>query len=158
APLPSATSTSTLFNDVEQLPSGIEFTYRVRAEFDDTTPHSFSPFSKTVTKTAINDAPTAVNDPGYTTSKNKALKVTTRATGVLANDTDDDSPATIIRAVIVSGPANGTVVLNADGTFTYTPKNGFSGVDTFTYKANDGPWSADATVPLSPDSNNAIVT
>jgi hypothetical protein len=60
--------------------------------------------------------------------------------------------------VLVSGPANGTLVLNANGSFSYNPKNGFSGVDTFTYKANDGPWSADPTVPLSPDSNTVTVT
>jgi hypothetical protein len=32
-------------------------------------------------------------------------------------------------------------------------KNGFSGVDTFTYKANNGVWSADPSVSLSADSN-----
>jgi hypothetical protein len=32
-------------------------------------------------------------------------------------------------------PAHGTVTVNADGTFTYTPTTGFSGLDTFTYQA-----------------------
>ena len=36
-----------------------------------------------------------------------------------------------------TSPANGTVTVNADGTFTYTPKAGFKGTDTFTYTATD---------------------
>ncbi len=40
-------------------------------------------------------------------------------------------------AVRHTDPANGTVALNADGTFTYTPKAGFKGTDTFTYTASD---------------------
>ena len=39
---------------------------------------------------------------------------------------------------VVSAPAHGTVVLNANGTFTYTPATGYSGTDTFTYEVNDG--------------------
>jgi hypothetical protein len=38
----------------------------------------------------------------------------------------------------VSGPAHGTLTLNADGSFTYTPAAGYSGTDSFTYVANDG--------------------
>jgi len=34
-------------------------------------------------------------------------------------------------------PSDGTVTVNADGTFTYTPKSGFKGTDTFTYTASD---------------------
>ena len=63
---------------------------------------------------------------------------------MLANDTDVDSPATFLRAVLVSGPSNGTLVLNANGSFTYNPRNGFTGSDSFTYKADNGFWSADS--------------
>jgi VCBS repeat-containing protein len=41
-------------------------------------------------------------------------------------------------AAVVAGPANGTLTLNADGSFTYTPNANFNGTDTFTYQANDG--------------------
>jgi VCBS repeat-containing protein len=54
----------------------------------------------------------------------------------LANDTDFD-PA-VLTAVIDTEPANGTLELNEDGSFTYTPNANFNGTDTFTYKANDG--------------------
>ena len=86
------------------------------------------------------------------------MKIETPAAGVLANDSDVDSPASFLRAVRVTTPANGTVVLNADGSFVYTPKNGFTGMDTFTYKANNGFWTADPTVPLSGDSDTVAVT
>jgi hypothetical protein len=58
------------------------------------------------------------------------------AAGVLANDSDADADA--LTAVLSRGAANGTVQLLPDGSFTYTPKAGFSGVDSFGYRANDG--------------------
>jgi hypothetical protein len=159
-------STTSFIDDTEpapapgaQLPDGVKFTYRFRAEFDDQNPHELSPFSKPVTITARNDAPVANPDPNYTTTRNTTLTVTTRAMGVLGNDTDVDTPASFLNAVLVSGPANGTLTFNADGSFTYVPKNGFTGSDTFTYRANNGTWTADLpNVPMSADSNTATVT
>ena len=49
---------------------------------------------------------------------------------------DDNSDA--LTAIVVTQPANGTLTLNADGSFTYTPDLNFTGADTFSYKANDG--------------------
>ena len=72
--------------------------------------------------------------------------LTVAAPGVLGNDTDVDGDA--LTAVLVSGPANGTLTLNADGSFTYTPDANFNGTDSFTYKASDG----------TADSNVATVT
>ena len=81
----------------------------------------------------------AVND-SYTTAEDTALNVA--APGVLANDTDADSNP--LTAVMVTGPAHGTLTLNADGSFTYTPAANYYGQDSFTYKANDG--TADSNV------------
>ena len=50
---------------------------------------------------------------------------------------------------MVSGPSNGTLVLNADGTFNYTPNPNFSGADGFTYSASDGTNSYGAQVTLN---------
>ncbi len=55
---------------------------------------------------------------------------------VLANDSDADGDS--LSPVIVEGPSNGTLTLNADGTLTYTPNPDFFGEDSFTYQANDG--------------------
>ena len=56
-------------------------------------------------------------------------------TTVLANDTRNGFPASITNVAVslVSQPANGTAVLNLNGTITYTPAVGFSGVNSFSY-------------------------
>jgi VCBS repeat-containing protein len=56
--------------------------------------------------------------------------------GVLGNDSDADDDA--LAAMLVSGPQHGTLNLSLDGSFTYTPEDGFRGTDTFTYTATDG--------------------
>ena len=93
--------------------------------------------------TPANNAPTAVNDP-YSTPEDTALVITTP--GALANDTDGN-PLTAIK---VTDPSHGTVTLNANGSFTYTPAANYSGPDSFTYKANDGAASSNvATVSIT---------
>ncbi len=93
--------------------------------------------------TLTNAAPVAVSDT-YTTTKDSVLNVA--APGVLGNDTDANlDPLTAIK---VSDPAHGNLVLNANGSFTYTPAAGFTGDDSFTYKAHDA----------SLDSNTVMVT
>ena len=44
---------------------------------------------------------------------------------------------TITKVVLTSQAANGTAVVNPDGTYTYTPKSGYAGTDTFTYTVTD---------------------
>ena len=69
--------------------------------------------------------------------------------GLLANDSDVD-PSTTLTAVLVTGPAHGTLTLNPDGSFTYVPDANFNGVDTFTYQVSDGTaTSAPVTVTLN---------
>ncbi|MCA9066241.1 MAG: DUF2341 domain-containing protein, partial [Planctomycetaceae bacterium] len=64
--------------------------------------------------------------------------------GVLDNDSDPDGD--VITAVLVSGPSNAQqFTLNADGSFTYRPNDGYSGVDSFTYRAFDGSLSSGVT-------------
>ncbi|HKO58082.1 MAG TPA: Ig-like domain-containing protein, partial [Thermoanaerobaculia bacterium] len=90
-----------------------------------------------------NDPPVAVND-AYTVAEGGTLNVA--APGVLANDSDPDGDP--ITAILVSGPAHGSVTLNANGSFTYIHDGSETTSDSFTYKANDG----------SLDSNVATVT
>jgi lysophospholipase L1-like esterase len=88
------------------------------------------------TMTAVygsNTAPVAAGNT-YTTPEGTTLNVS--APGVLNNDSDIDG--TPISAVLVTGPASGTLTLNPDGSFSYAPNSGFSGSDSFTYRASDG--------------------
>jgi len=48
------------------------------------------------------------------------------------------APGGVSGATLVSGPSNGILVLNGDGSFTYTPYENFSGSDGFTYRAGNG--------------------
>lgn len=80
-----------------------------------------------------NTAPTAADD-SYTTEENTTLTVA--ATGVLSNDMDSEgNPLT---AILVDDVSSGTLNLNSDGGFVYTPTVDFFGIVTFTYQANDG--------------------
>ena len=108
---------------------------------------------KTFQVTADAHAPVAVDD-SYTTPLNTALVVA--APGILANDTDaDHEPLT---ATVLSQPAHGTLSLNANGSFTYTPTTGFSGADSFTYTASDGMLTSNtATVNISVRSSSSPI-
>src|SRR5205823_2620035 len=99
----------------------------------------------TLTVTAVNDAPLASAD-SYTTNEDTPLTVP--AAGILANDSDIDGD--LLSAVVVSGPTNGSLTLNVNGSFTYTANSNFNGTDSFTYQANDGTSNSNvATVTLT---------
>ena len=90
----------------------------------------------------INRAPLANNDTAST------LEGTSVQIAVLENDSDPDGdPLTVGE---VTQPSNGSVTVNADGTITYTPDEGFFGTDSFTYRASDGQLLSDpATVTVT---------
>ncbi|MCA9977588.1 MAG: cadherin-like domain-containing protein, partial [Anaerolineales bacterium] len=93
----------------------------------------------------LNYPPVAANDT-YSITPNTTLTVP--APGLLSNDTDAEGDP--LTAVWVSSPSHGTLNLNADGSFTYTPNAGFTGNDSFKYKANDGSnYSYVATVTIT---------
>jgi hypothetical protein len=103
---------------------------------------------------ATNDPPVANDDPNYSTNEDTAL-VVNAASGVLANDTDIDTPHASLTAILVNGPTNASsFTLNSDGSFSYTPNPNFNGVDTFTYKANDG--ALDSNVATATITVNAV--
>jgi len=86
----------------------------------------------TVTIKLVNNLPGPINDLA-TTIPNRPIDI-----NVLTNDKDLDldDVLTVIEGTVT--PKNGTLVLNDDGTFTYTPNKGFLGEDSFTYSATDG--------------------
>ncbi len=82
----------------------------------------------------LSGLPPVANDNSFRTPVNVPLvKV---VPGVLANDTGADGDA--LSAILVDGPSHGSLTLNSDGSFTYTPEEDFNGPDSFTYRASDG--------------------
>jgi hypothetical protein len=149
------TTTTNEFIDYTELADGVTYTYRVRLVAAD----GNSGWSASRSIPAINDAPMASSDVYEIDNKSE---LTVAAPGVLGNDADRDSPAAFIgrRAVLDVGPVVGTLTLNANGSFKYTPPKGasFVGPVTFTYRADDGLSSDSPQVPLSGFSAPATVT
>lgn len=103
----------------------------VKAMFDPTTPYRSSDHDPVLISLLLNHAPVAQDDE-YTVDREAVLVVD--APGVLANDSDANIYDKIwVELIDGSGPYHGTVVLNPDGSFTYTPFGNFMGVDTFEY-------------------------
>jgi uncharacterized delta-60 repeat protein len=83
----------------------------------------------------------------YSVLENGNLNVSASA-GVLANDLSTNGHP--LTAVLATGPAHGTLALNTNGSFVYTPAANFVGADSFTYQAkgSDGSLSSLATVTI----------
>ena len=91
-----------------------------------------------ITVTGVNDAPVAVAD---TLDATEDTPETYTAAQLVGNDTDVENSELSLSSV-TSG-SNGTAVLNADGTVTFTPNADYAGAADFTYIVNDG--TADST-------------
>ena len=94
---------------------------------------SFNQSSFTVQVLNQQERPTAVAE-NYTTTYIEDVVVA--AAGLLSNDSDPDGDR--LTAVLVSGPATGTLTLNSDGSVVYDPAIGIDGVVSFVYRAFDG--------------------
>jgi len=104
------------------------FTYKVGAGSMDS-----ENATVTITINPVNDRPT-VQDDAYQTDEDTSLTVDS-ASGVLANDFDVDGDA--VEVLVFDSPQNGTLTLNADGSFEYASDPEFFGNDFFTYQASD---------------------
>jgi hypothetical protein len=95
--------------------------------------------------------PTAQGD-SYSVNEDSTITVSA-AQGVLANDADAEGNSTT--AALVTPPTSGLINFAADGSFIYRPDADFNGVDSFTYRANDGASnSAAATVTIAVNAVN----
>jgi hypothetical protein len=107
-----------------------------------------------ITVDPVDDAPSAQPD-SFAALKNTTLNI--GAPGVLSNDTDIDGDS--LTADEVNGASHGTVVLAANGSFSYTPSPNYTGTDTFSYRAYDGEkYSATKVVTITVSSIPPIIT
>ena len=131
------------------------FTYKVK---DAAGLASVNSATVNVTVNAVNDAPTAVGGDGPFVT-NEDVAVTIGAAALVGNDTDVEAGALSVNSV--GGAVNGSVVLNGDGTVTFTPAANYSGAASFTYKVKDAAGLASvnsATVNLTVNAVNDAPT
>ena len=103
----------------------------------------------------ITVAPKAVDD-AFSVHAGSTATTTTKQTGVLGNDR-----GTGLTVTNHTDPTNGTLTLNTDGTYSYTPKAGFSGGDSFTYTAKDTAGSTitgTVTITVLPTAKTETIT
>jgi filamentous hemagglutinin family protein len=93
------------------------------------------PVQLTATILVTNTQPTQNNDTIETIRGNTVL------IDVLNNDSDPDNDSLTVSSFTYEG--TGSLVLNEDNTFTYTPAKGFFGEESFTYTATDGQLDAE---------------
>ena len=97
----------------------------------------------TITVTAVNDAPVAIED-----SLEVIEDSTLTSTDVIANDTDIDGDTLSLTAVSTDG--TGTVAVNSDGlSVDYTPAANFNGTETITYTVSDGTDTSEGTFTVT---------
>jgi VCBS repeat-containing protein len=96
----------------------------------------------TISVTQVNDAP-VLTARAVVVSEDTSLLIDPLSTAV-------DVEADVLTASVVTQPANGTLTLNANGKYFYTPNLNFSGEDAFTYRVSDGQLNSNAvTVAIS---------
>ncbi|MBW4890231.1 gliding motility-associated C-terminal domain-containing protein [Mucilaginibacter sp. HMF5004] len=94
---------------------------------------------------SVPKSPLALDDAGVTTIDQPVT------IAVLNNDNPGNSTFNPTTVAIVSQPKNGTVITNATGTVTYTPKPHYNGPDKFTYRVQDayGYYTNVATITIT---------
>ncbi|MBO6521931.1 MAG: tandem-95 repeat protein [Rhodospirillales bacterium] len=116
----------------------------------------------TVTVDNTNDGPDA-NDDTATTDEDSSVTI-----NVLANDTDLDGDTLTVTNATVENGADGTVVINPDGSITFTPGDGFDALDDgesqnveISYTISDGQGGFDtatATVTVTGSNDGPVAT
>ena len=99
----------------------------------------------------VNNPPVAVNDTS-TVVKGSAITL-----DLAINDTDVDDGLDLASITIIAPPANGSVIVNADGSVEYTHDNSDTASDTFTYSIKDKSGAASNTATVNLSINNLPV-
>ena len=114
-----------------------------------------SELSLTVVDTTVNpnNTPPIAQDDNFETFSDP-IAPSTLVGELLGNDGDPDGDVIAINTTPVTLPASGTLVINPDGTFDYTPEPGFIGEVSFEYEITDpsgATSTAIATINVRPD-------
>ena len=145
---------------VLDLASDGSFVYTASATYSGTDSFEYTAYDGSLSSGTVtvvinvreNNAPTTATE-AFSVDMNGTLNVDADS-GVLANDSDGDGDE--LSATLLSGPYHGTLQLNEDGSFTYTPVSDYSGADLFTYAATDGLLESESTtVSLTVVDSNA---
>ncbi len=99
---------------------------------DNATPAQCAQATVTITVNPVNDAPVAVADVAVVNEDE-----TLNGTDLRLNDSDLDGDDLVINTTPITDVSNGTLTINANGTYTYVPNANFNGIDTFEYEVCD---------------------
>jgi VCBS repeat-containing protein len=114
--------------------------------------HNSNEATVTLFVNSINDTPIALGD-SYSIVEDTLLDIV--ASGILDNDFDVDGD--VITSILDTTTNHGILILNSDGSFTYTPNLNFNDSDFFTYHVNDGSLDSDiVTVEITVTSDNDV--
>ncbi|MEO9477721.1 MAG: Ig-like domain-containing protein, partial [Cyclobacteriaceae bacterium] len=128
-------------------------TATVTSDTDDPDPTPGDEEDTVIVNPINNNPPVAVNDTFTIDEDTPAMG------NLIQNDSDPDGDNLIINTTPIVSPGNGTLVINPDGTFTYTPDEDFVGEDSFTYQiCDDGTPSkcTEAVVTINVEENRSI--
>ena len=104
----------------------------------------------------VNQAPTAEDDQ-FDVNEDTTLSGNVLANNGEGADSDPEGDTLVVNTTPLSGPSNGTLTLNSDGTFNYVPNEDFAGSDSFTYEITDAGGNTDtATVNININNVNDI--
>ncbi len=98
-------------------------------------------YNFTIRSEGENQPPVGVSDY-YSNEPDTTLSVP--APGILGNDNDVDGDS--LTVIPISGVSHGSLTLNPNGSFNYTPDPGYTGPDSFSYRANDGEVNSNSVV------------
>ncbi|MGJ8687482.1 MAG: beta strand repeat-containing protein, partial [Spongiibacteraceae bacterium] len=151
----AATLATDVSNGTLTLNSNGSFTYSPDADFNGSDSFTYTiadadgdtdTATVNINVTPVDDAPDAV-DNSHTVAEDGTLTVA--APGILGND-DIGGDGGTLAATLATDVSNGSLTLNSDGSFSYTPNENFNGSDSFTYTIADADGDTDtATVNIN---------
>lgn len=107
----------------------------------------------------VNNNPPVATDDSYVVDEDTLLTTIADTNGILKNDVDSNNDAILANTTPVTDVANGSLVLNPDGSFTYSPNLDFTGTDSFVYEITDlagGRSTATATILVEPIADDPV--